>query len=295
MFGVRVDGRAIRHIDPITKMTPLIMSQRCDAQVFTTQYADSSIISEYIRQKREQGVKISHMALVLAAYVRTVSQRPELNRFVCNGKLYVRNDLTVSFAVLKKRTADVIEDTTVKIHFDPAKETIFTVNEKVEKAIAENAGPSNETLTDKVASAIFAIPLLPKFIVGIIKLLDRWGILPKALVEVSPFHTSMFITNMASIKMSKVYHHIYNFGTTSVFVGMGKKDTIVEHHRDGTVTNRPVIPLGVTIDERIAPGAVFAMALHQWEVYMRNPERLEQPPESVRYDDGLVYPKPKKK
>ena len=74
-----------------------------------------------------------------------------------------------------------------------------------------------------------------------------------------------------------------------------KRSEAVEHHRDGSVTNRPVIPLGVTIDERIAPGAVFAMALHQWEVYMRNPERLEQPPDFVRYDDGLVYPKPKKK
>lgn len=287
MFGYRADGRRLKNVDPIIKLTPMIMTERSDAQVFTSQCADWEIMNNYIREKRAQGIKMTRMAIVIAAYVRAVSQRPEINRFVVNKKLYVRNDLCVSFALLKKRTAEEVIETTVKLHFDPT-DTIFTVSDKLNEIIETESKLSADSKTDKVAKAVLSIPLLPRFGVSFLKWLDRLGILPGGILEASPFHTSMFITNMASIKMNMVHHHIYNFGSTSMFLSMGKREErVCSTH--GEIAVRNVLPLGVVIDERVCCGAIYAMALHQWESYMHNPWLLEQPPERVRFDDGLVY------
>lgn len=287
MFGIRSDGRALKNVDPIIKMTPLIMVDRNDAQVFSQQDIDWAATSDYIRRKREEGYKISHMSIVIAAFVRAIAYHPELNRFVVNKRIYARKDLSVSFAVLKKRTAEEVIETTVKLHFNPD-DTIYTVSDKVNQVIEIESEETAESVTDKVASAVLAIPGIPHVAVGLLKGLDAIGLLPKAILEASPFHTSMFITNMASIKMGKVYHHIYNFGTTSIFTSMGKKEERV-YSVDGVVSTKPVFPMGVVIDERIAPGATYAMAFHRWQTYMKKPELLEVPPEAVRWDDGVTY------
>lgn len=288
MFGRRADGRAAKKIDPIIGMTPLLMKDRSDAQVFVSQDYDWNRANAYIKRKRDEGIKITHMAIVIAAFVRAVSQRPEINRFVVNKRIYVRKDLTVSFAILKSRTVEEVVETTVKLHFNPD-ETIFSVAEKVNRIIEEESKYTSESDTDKVARAIFKIPLLPRFAVSILMFMDRIGILPKAIIEASPFHTSLFLTNMASINMPAVYHHCYNFGTTSMFLGMGKKAERVTVDRRGVMNVLRVMPLNIVIDERIAAGATYAMALHLWESYMRHPELLEPPPESVRWDGGIEY------
>lgn len=288
MFGKRFDGWALRSKDPFMKMIPFIMKQRTDAQVFLNSEIDCKYLDEYIKRKRLEGVRISFMSIVLAAFVRAVSQRPEINRFIVGNKVYVRNQLTVSFAVIKSLTSTSVDETTVKLHFDPT-DTLYDVAKKVDDIIIKEKTISGKTPTDKLAEAIFNIPLLPPIIIGLIKLLDKVGLMPRSMINASPFHTSMFITNMASIRMRRVYHHIYNFGTTSVFASIGKRENKVVTNKSGQFQNKTVMPLGFVIDERIAAGAVYANALHLWEKYMKNPELLEIPPETVIYDDNRIY------
>ncbi|QSX06754.1 2-oxo acid dehydrogenase subunit E2 [Sedimentibacter sp. zth1] len=288
MFGRRFDGWSLRSKDPFMKMIPLIMKKRNDAQVFLNLEVDCKYADEYIKRKRLEGIKVSHMAIVLAAFVRTVSQRPEINRFIVGNKVFVRNQLTISFAILKHRSTESVEETTVKLHFDPT-DTLYEVADKIEKIIEKEKNANSVSQVDKLAATIFRIPLIPPILVGFLKIIDRVGILPKPIINVSPFHTSMFITNMASIRMNKVYHHIYNFGTTSVFTSIGKREKKLVISKDGKLNTKWVMPLGFVIDERIAAGATYAVALHLWEKYMRNPELLEIVPDKVRYDDGRIY------
>lgn len=288
MFGRRFDGWALRSKDPYMKMIPLIMKHRNDAQVFLNIDLDCKFADEYIKLKRSEGIKISHMAIILAAFVRTVAERPEINRFIVGNKVYVRNQITVSFAIVKLRTKDDVIETNVKLHFDPS-DTIYDVAKKVDEVIKQEKNIGSKTPTDKVAETIFKIPLLPPIIVNICKLCDKLGILAKPIIEASPFHSSMFITNMASIRMTKVYHHIYNFGTTSVFSSIGRREKRVILNKLGQPQRKDVMPMGFVIDERIATGATYALALHLWEKYMKNPQLLEIPPETIRYDDNRIY------
>lgn len=296
MFGRRADGKLLKKIDPIIALTPYLMPMRCDAQVFLNLKLDYEKIARYIVEQGQKGNKITFMEIIIAAYVRVVSELPEINRFVANKRLFARTQLTVSFALLKETAnVDDVEENTVKCYFDP-KDTIFDVAERVGAAIEQNRREEADNSTMKVAKLLLN-PFLANTIVFAARFLDRYGIMPKYIMDASPFHTSMFFTQMASIGMPAVNHHIYNFGTTSLFVSMGsviRENTVGP---DGKATRKRYLPIGITADERICAGAVYAKLVNRIMYYINNIELLETPPETVKFEENNEYslPKPKKK
>jgi len=286
MFGHRADGRLVRDIDPIVMVTPYIMPQRDDSQVMTRHDLDFECMTEYIRQKRKEGVQVTYMGLIIAAYLRTLCSYPDLNRFIMNKRIYARNHVCVSFITLKKNPDDSIEEAVVKVDFQMT-DTIYDVTRRIEAAIAETRKPGEQNKTDKLVKFLLSMPLLPDVVVGLAKLLDRYGLMPSYIHQASPFHTSLFISNMASIGMNYIYHHIYNFGTTSLFFGMGKTEQKVHANSDGTCRSRRIMPVGAVIDERICSGATFSRAFSLMKTYLHNPEMLETAPESVKTETKM--------
>ncbi|MBR4331342.1 MAG: hypothetical protein IKP72_01545 [Clostridia bacterium] len=296
MFGHRADGKLLKKIDPIIALTPYLMPMRCDAQVFLNLKLDYEKIARYIVEQGQQGNKFTFMEIIIAAFVRVVSELPDMNRFVANKRLYARTQLTVSFALLKETAnVDDVEENTVKCYFDP-KDTIFDVAERVSAAIEQNRREEADNSTMKVAKLLLN-PFLANTVVFAARFLDRYGIIPKYIMDASPFHTSMFFTQMASIGMPAVNHHIYNFGTTSLFVSMGsviRENTVGP---DGKPTRKRYLPIGITADERICAGAVYAKLVNRIMYYINNIELLETPPETVKFEENNEYalPKPRKK
>lgn len=289
MFGKRPDGRLVGGIDPIVMLTPYIMPERSDAQVFTRQELDFESMTDYIRQKRQEGHNITYMSMIIAAYVRTLCEYPMMNRFVINKKIYARNHICVSFVTLKKTEDDSVEEAIAKVEFQPT-DTIFDVSHRLEKAIAETRKPASVNSTDVLARTLLSIPLLPNIVVGMARLLDRYGLMPSFIHNASPFHTSLFISNMASLGMNYIYHHIYNFGTTSLFLALGKTEQKVYPNADGTCRHKRIMPMGAVIDERISAGGVYARAFGQMQNYIHHPEQLEVPPERVLTETPLRIP-----
>ena len=294
MFGRRHDGRRVKDIDPIVAITPYIMPMRCDAQVFLRHRADMEAMSRFMRkQKLEKGERLSYMAIVIAAYVRAVSSNPTINRFIMNRQYYSRNNCSVAFTLLNN--PDNIDDgeTVVKICFDLT-DTVFDVRDRVEAAIAANRGVKEKNLMDKIAGGALKVPGLPAFIVGLVRFLDRFGICPAFLIDEMPFHVGMYITNMASIGLHEVNHHIYNFGNVSLFFGMGtaEKVAVVEN---GQTRMKRYLPIGITADERVCAGAHYAKFFNDMRRYLDHPELLAVPPETVQFDHDLEYHVPKLK
>ena len=284
MFGFRSDGRRITNIDPIVGFTPYLMPQRFDAQVHTSIQIDCDTLTNYIRGQRERGQVVSYMDLLIAGYVRAVSQYPQLNRFVMNKQLFARNTICVSLAVLKTtENAEDVRETTIKVHFDPY-DTVFDVRDRMREEIDKNRKAENQNVADKFVRFFQAIPGLPTLVIGVIRLLDRYGLFPSAVVNISPFHTGAFIANMASIGMPHVNHHIYSFGTTSIFLAMGKVLRNPVPGPNGTVAVKRALPIGLVLDERITSGAEYGRALSFFNELLADPSRLEQPPEGVAYD-----------
>ena len=250
------------------------MPKRVDAQNYVTEYVDEEAIRGYIREvRRVKGVRLSRMAVLIAAYYLSARRHPYINRFVVNSRIYQRNHFCVSFVMLKSDTNGKGIQTTVKVFLEPG-DNVFTINEKISALIEENSRPVNQNNTDKFAAFVFSIPLLPKLVLGLARLLDHFGLLPRFVIDLSPFHTSMFITNLASIQTSSIYHHIYEFGTTSVFVSMGKS---VPNFLTGELKSK-LIPIKVVMDERICTGHDYAMFYKTMRRFLKNPALLEEDP-----------------
>ena len=292
MFGRRPDGRRIRGGDPVMKITPYVMPQRCDAQVFLKHRADKEILSRYIRrQKLENHETFSYMQILVAAYVRAISRNPEVNRFVMNKQLFARNNCSAAFTILKDPHNIDAGEAVVKIKFDLT-DTLYDVRDRMTAAVEANRGDQPPGFVDKLLTGLFAVPGLATVVVGLVRLLDRYGLAPAILMEELPFYVGMYITNTASIGLHDVNHHIYNWGNVGLFLGMGTTERIAVAE-DGETRMKRFIPIGITADERVCSGAHYGRFFSDMKRYLQHPELLESPPETVRFDKECEYHEPK--
>ena len=292
MFGHRPDGRRVKKLDPIVQITPYLMPMRCDAQVFLEHKADYEKMSRYIVRKSKEGEKITFMQILIAAYVRAVSRHPEVNRFIFNKQYFSRNNCSVSYTVLKNPQDTDSNEDTVRIFFDLT-DTIFDVRDRMNDAVEKARTAETDGFVIKLCSGVLAVPGLATLIVGLVRLLDRYGLAPAALIRELPLYSGLYVTNNGSIGLHHPLHHIYNFGNVSLFFGMGSilKEAVVTS--DGNARMRRVLPIGITADERVCSGAHYAAFFFDVIHLMDHPEELETPPEKVRFDPGVEYHVPK--
>ena len=274
MFNKRPDGRMIHPNDPLMLLIPYIMKTRNDAM---TAYDDTFAcepMDAYIKEKEAEGIKMSYMHIFIAAVVRMIALRPQLNRFVMNGRIYTRPKIWVSFA-MHTTLKDDSEEVTVKLCFDGT-ESILDVAEKINEAIARerrNAGTSNDT--SKLVRTLLHIPRpIMKLVVNTLMWMDAHNMMPKQIVELSPFHTSFFITNLKPLGINHIHHHVYNFGTTGLFLAMGK-EKMIPVVKNGEIVQEKHMGYALVSDERVCDGLYFAMSLRQLRKIMKNPAVLE--------------------
>lgn len=277
MFGHRSDGRKIKTLPAFFKVIPSVMLERNDSQVLYKQDIPIKYLDEYIDNKAKDGIKIAYMHIIYAAIVRVIAERPLLNRFVMNGTTYARNKIYVSLAIKKNLTDDGVE-TTTKIEYQGT-ETIFDIKQKLDAIIEQNKEVEANNETDKLAKTLGLIPTgLIRVAVKFLKFLDRHGLLPKAIIKASPFHTSVFLTNVGSLGIDTIYHHLYNFGTTSMFFSMGKKKKSFIYE-DEEIKEEKCITLAFVGDERICDGYYYANSFKSLFRYLKKPELLETAPD----------------
>lgn len=275
-MALRADGKRVRKADPMYTVVPYIMDKRNDAMNMITVDVPVQPIQDYINSKRKEGIRLNHMSVILAAYIRTVYEFPLLNNFIVNKKIYKHKDFKVAMVVLKNLVTQ--EETMSKVKFE-LDDNIFEVNKKMTDYVEENKKTTTVNNTDKMIKFLVSLPGLLLVGVGLFKLLDRYGLLPKFIVDLSPFHSSLTLTNLASIRTNHIYHHIYNFGTTSVFIAMGKNREVAKR-KNGEIVFEKCMPLGVVMDERICSGIYFAAAFRKLSTYLENPALLEEKPKT---------------
>ena len=270
---MRQDGTRVKNLTPIMQALPYIMPRRFDAQNWASDYVDEEIMKQYIRQKRREGHSVTHMSVLAAAYYKAALEHPKVNYFVMNRKIYKRNHFCFSFVILKTRADGTPDETTLKIFLEP-EDTVFTISRKIKEHIDQNLQAAHNNRTDRFANFAFRVPGLARLVFGLAYHLDLHGLLPRKIIDLSPFHTSLFITNLASINTSYIFHHCYEFGTTSVFICMGKP---VLDPLAGPGSRKKLMPLGVVMDERVATGIEYSRFFAAFSRYLKNPEVLETP------------------
>lgn len=283
----RTDGYRVYTNDPMYEIVAYIMDKRYDASNSIKQAIELEPLQEYVRSCRKRGINMSHMSIIIAAYLRVASQNPFLNRFVMNKRIYARNHFCVSFVTMIPNSN---RSTANKIYFN-LDDDIFTVNKKISDAI-EKCHANQATSMDVLANKLVRTPGLLTVAISIIKFIDKHFTLPMSIVNASPFHTSLFITNLASIRTGAIYHHLYEFGTTGVFVAMGQptKRTVLNGER---LEEQKVMELGMVTDERIADGHYYGRCFREVTKYFKNPALLEEKPEKIVWDPDIKKKNPK--
>ncbi len=281
-FGDRKEGRRVRSLPAMNYVSPFIMKERNDSQNQFEDVIDITNIENYLDKKRKEGyTDLSFLHILLTAYARVVSDRPGINRFLAGQRIYARNNIECVMTIKKEMTLES-PDTCIKVILDP-RDNVLNVYKKFQKTVKEALESDSDF--DNVAGLLTKIPRpILRGIISFLKWLDYHGWLPKALMNVSPFHGSAIITSMGSLGIPAIYHHLYNFGTLPVFISYGNVFTADAVKRDGTRERHHFITLKVVTDERICDGYCYASAFKRIKRYLLHPETLDNTLESVVED-----------
>lgn len=278
-WGDRPDAVWLKDIPSMNRIMPGIMPNRADNEAYISVDVDYAPLKAYVEKKNEgcdPADKYTFFHVICAAVGKAFVLRPRMNRFICNRKLYQRDKITMGFTV-KKKFDDKAEEALALFTYDE-KETMDSFHEKIVKVIHST---KSDTEVDTSTGTMDFVSKLPQWLlnllVDIVLWLDKRGWVPQSIVGSDPNHASIFLSNLGSIGLEIGYHHLVNWGTNSCFIVLGKKHLKMIHHPDGTEELKEVIPLGITLDERIADGYYYSGTVALVKTLLENPELLEAP------------------
>ena len=276
-FGDRRDARWVREIDGMHAIFPHLMYRRTDAEVYLSAKMDVTDALRYIAEKNEgeEEYKATLFHCFIMAIARTIHMRPLLNRYISGRRFYARHAITMGFAV-KKRFEDHSEET---LMVTEAKEdwTLTDVTHKVVGKVHTIRTEKSFGLDDTLDTLKKLPRPLMMFVMWLFRVLDFYGKMPKALTDEDPNYSTVFLTNLGSIKCPAVYHHLNNYGTNSIMVAIGTIHKEEVFQPDGSRQVRDIVDVGVTLDERIADGFYFGRSWKLVQHLLSHPELLERP------------------
>ena len=287
-WGDRYDGWRVRNVDAVFSVIPYFLRTRMDAQNYFEQRIPIDHIETFIREHKEDIPGLSIMHVVIASMIRLVSQRPYLNRFIMWNKIFARNYINFSI-VIKRSLSDEGEETLIKPYFQPT-DTLQDVSRKILEEQNKNQKVGQQNSSDFISKVLGYLPdWLMRGVVFTLLWLDKVGLLPRFIEQASPWHCSLFLTNIGSIGVESIYHHLYEFGNCSIFLAMGKKSQRHTVNKAGDVKGYKSILLKYVMDERICDGWYYASSMRMLDRILMNPSVLLTPPEKVVVDDGVRW------
>ena len=285
-LGDRYDGWRLRNVDPMFSVAPFILKSRVDSQVLFEIKVPIDKIETFIRTHKEEIPNLSIMHVVMASLVRLMSQRPNLNRFVMWHKIFARNHVSFSIAI-KRSMSDTAEETIIKPYFLPT-DTLQDIVRKTNDELTMAIKKSEDSSTDHMSRLFGYLPdFLLRIVVYVLTHLDKIGLMPRIFNHASPFHSSFFLTNLGSIGIESIYHHLYEFGTCSMFVAMGRKTKENVTDKSGETKPTKSVILKFVLDERICDGFYYARSMRMLEKILSDPDDLLIPPKEVFIDPGV--------
>ncbi len=277
-WGDRKDGIWLKDLPAMNRIMPGIMPNRADNEAYITVEVDLRPLDAYLAQKNQGRTedKYTYFHVISAAIAKAFVLRPRMNRFICNKRVYQRRDLTLAF-VVKKQFSDKSEEGLAFLSIDDT-ETMDSYHEKIMSVIHDNR---REDVKDTSTGAMDVLNKLPQWLINLIVSttlwLDKHGWAPDFLIGTDPNHASIFLSNLGSIGLEGGYHHLVNWGTNSCFIVLGKKYMKKEYFKEGSSDLYEVIPLGITLDERIADGYYYSGTVALVKELLDHPELLDLP------------------
>lgn len=274
----RRDGHLVQDLPALRRVMPALMRSRAEGTIYYTQHLDVERLMDWLaetNQGRPRSDRVKFFHLFLTAYARLFRQRPELNRFVSAGRTYQRETITFSFTV-KLSMTDEAEEVQVTVAFT-GEETVEEVRRMIEDELVEVRGPGSSA-SDRLIDALVRMPA--PALAGVARAvwaLDRINLMPRFLQDALPVYASSYLVNLGSLGAEAPFHHLYQNGTTSIFVAIGAitpEPVVVE---DQIVVRRRVA-IVYTIDERVTDGFYLVRSADLLQQMLDDPASLMRRP-----------------
>jgi hypothetical protein len=273
----RSDGTFVERAPTLRRLMPFLMPTRNEAVVYFEQQIEVAAALAFLERLNAQRAgpaeeRVTLFQLVLVGMARTMGKRPILNRFIVGRRLYDRRAIELSFAV-KKELTDQGGLTTVKVVLEPGASLDASLA-KIVGAVGQGRGKTR-LRSEKEMDIVTLLPrFLVRFVMKMQGVLDYFNLLPRSIIAGDPLYASVFLANLGSVGLDSAYHHLFEYGTTPIFVTMGRvKKAVVPGEGDQPVV-REVVSLKYTLDERIADGLYCARSLELLKGYLEKPETL---------------------
>jgi hypothetical protein len=251
----------------LSGLFPYIFKRRCDSLVFQNFDIDVENLLAYLKD-----TPYTFFQALILATAKLFRERPRMNRFIIGGKLYEREFTDISF-VAKREFSQEAPETTIKLRVAPG-DLSKNILEKTKREIG-GAKENVETGDDKVILFLLGLPrFLLQFIINILFLLDKLMIFPKELEKIDPMHCGAFLANLGSVGIEAPYHHLFEWGTCSLFIAVGKIGKKVVANDDGSIGVKTMVEIKITLDERIADGYYYARSFDYFKSLIENPAEL---------------------
>lgn len=277
-WGDRRDGVRVRGLDAMHVFMPYLLPNRADNEAFVNESVDLTALNQFLAEKNAGDISYKYTIFhaVTAAIAKTLYQRPKLNRFIQGRRLYERNELLLAF-VAKRIFSDDGDEALLLVNCD-GDTTIDTLHDTICSRVSKSRKEGSVDDTTKIMNALAGLPrFVLRFIVWVLNVLEYYDLLPNFLRYADPYHSSVFISNLGSIKLNAGYHHLANWGTNSLFLVVGEKHMETVANPDGTTRVAEVLPLGITLDERIADGYYYAKSVKLFKYLLEHPHLLDIP------------------
>lgn len=275
-FGDRKDGALVRDLNAMGFIMPNIYPNRCDNEAYISERIDLTNINAWLSEKNSQNPEFKYtlFQVIVTALIKTITLRPKMNRFIANKNVYQRSEVSASF-VIKKQFEDDSEEGMAFVR-TKEQDTIEQVRERMQMYITDCRKGKIDT-TEQTMNIFNKMPrFLSKSIISFVRFLDARGKVPASIIKTDPYYSSVILSNLGSIKLKSGYHHLTNWGTTSLFCVIGEKKMSPFFAEDGTVTMKETLDLGLTVDERIADGYYFSKTIKLFKKLLENPALLEE-------------------
>lgn len=283
-WGDRRDATLVRDLDSMHFIMPLMYPNRCDNEAFISETLDLTNVMAYLEKKNadDPAYKYNFFQVMVTTVLKTITLRPKLNRFYANFNLYQRREVSAAFTI-KKVFSDNGEEALAFIHSKES-DNIDSIHDEIYRQVSYVRHDGKDQST-KSMDMLQLTPLPLKKALGVgARFLDRHGLMPQSVIATDPFQSSVVLANLGSIKLHAGYHHLTNWGTTSIFVVIGEMKERPFLNEKGEEEMRMSVDIGLTVDERVTDGFYCSKSVRLIRKLIEEPELLELPlGEKVEY------------
>lgn len=264
----RADGVLVKGAHPYRRLMWFVMPTRNECVVYYEDKVRAENLLEYLGQAKPKfECDVTHTAV--AALNVAIGENPRMDQFVIGRRLYKRKERAITFSMKRKALDRKAKLAVVRMPMNND-ETFASLAGRMNDSISHQRS-GEKTHSDKEYALFNLLPrTVLRLFTWLFHALDYVNLLPYAFTKEDSLYTSAVVANLGSLGMQPGFHHLYEWGTSSVFMMVGaiKEEPVVEN---GTIVPGKVLTIRYSYDERIDDGLSTRRAILRVQEILSDP------------------------